>query len=154
MKKAIIISAICVSAIAIIIFAIIVIAKIIWLNNAQKYDADNYPGSTWVCEEPKIIYKVSEDLAEKPSVAETVIGDKTVYFTLGSRNQYIEASEYSDSDWEMEKIRGYSSYSEPLFTGSIWYYKDEFTITINKDRDSLFNGEYSKLFFHRVIDQE
>ncbi|MBQ7670994.1 MAG: hypothetical protein IJS45_09795 [Clostridia bacterium] len=123
--------------ISIILLLSIIIFKVVWQNNARKYDPFRSFGTTWICEEPLIEFNVP---AVGEPTAKTEIEGKTISFFIGTRNHYIQADR--------------TGTNELLFSGSIFYFKDKFIIYIDKSSDVLFNGEYSKLVFKRVIEND
>ena len=140
MKKGIIFAVISILAVLLIAFFSIILPKIVWINNAREYAPYLFPGSTWVCKDPKIEYSVPEGVGE--DLAKTEIDGEAVYFELGIVNSYIEAIRYRGN--------GYAT-PDPdiLFTGSISYSENKFVIKIDKESDKLFEGKYDVLEFER-----
>ncbi|MBR6917737.1 MAG: hypothetical protein IKN38_06090 [Clostridia bacterium] len=137
-KKTLII--ICAVAVPVIILSAVIISKVAWINNAEKYAPYNHPGSTWVCEEPRIDYYVPIDVSK--ATATTEVDGETVSFFLGTRNRYVEGVKYTENNVVNE--------SDILFTGSISYSKDKFVIEIYKENDTLFDKKYDELVFVRT----
>ncbi len=112
---------------------------VIWPKNANNYAPYNYPGSTWICDEPKIEYIVPTDNSEP--IAKTVIDGEEVFFEIGERRFKAYAYIVKDNV-------GY----DRCFSGFVYFRPNEFVIEIDKSSDILFKGEYSELVFHRVMD--
>ena len=140
MKKLIILFSILLAVIiGVILF--FVLRQVNWYNNFEKYGFENYTDTKWVCSEPEITYTIPK-IDYYKAKASTEINGNTIVFSFDTRNRYVEANGYPDD----------LSYHEPLFTGSIEYYEDKFVVSIDRESDTLFSGEYSELVFVRVSD--
>ena len=113
----------------------------------------NYGGSIWICEEPEITYVVEMkyDEAQEMEIPETYAvaldHDKEVFFHLGFLSDTVKAREYKDID-SMEFT------GNTLFTGTCKYSKTKFTIKVDTESDTLFNGKYDELVFVRQEDEK
>ena len=137
MKKIIKISIISlVSLVALVLISALVL-KLIWISNARKYAPYLFTGSTWVCNDPEIVYEVPAGYGE--STAKTVVNGKEVEFELGTLNHYVEAVKFGNDHTAIDAY----------FTGFIIYKENRFIIYIDKSSDQLFDGKYSKLVFYK-----
>ena len=121
------------------------VSKTLVLINDRINDPYKHPGSEWICENPKIVYYIPEDTINEEAIATTRTNGKSIQFTINTQNAIhtrVEAFKYIDGS--------VTDNPELLFSGTISYSKDEFTITIDEDSDRLFNGVYDSLVFHRV----
>ena len=113
----------------------------------------NYGDSIWICEEPKITYVVEMkyDEAQEMEIPETYAvaldHDKEVFFHLGFLSDTVKAREYKDID-SMEFT------GNTLFTGTCKFSETKFTIKVDTESDTLFNGKYDELVFIRQEDEK
>ncbi len=111
----------------------------------------NYPGTVWVSDDPKIVYKIPIKPDEDDGIAETEINGRKIEFLICTLYNDVEVfpieSIFINENGE-ECVDGETI----LFSGRIHFHKDYFIIFIDKDTDTLFNGQYSTLVFNRVID--
>ena len=141
MKKAFLIAVISIVTLLLVVFFSIILPKITWIKNAEEYDPYNFPGTTWICEDPDIDYRIPNDLQKGDAVAKTDVNGEVIVFFLGTNNSHVDAVRYSSDNVIKD--------SDLLFTGSISYSKDEFIIKIDKNSDKLFDGKYDVLVFER-----
>ena len=116
----------------------------------------HYEGSIWVCKDPAITFYVSDsDDSELPTSTEDSIKniqnqcdyailetkDQTVYLSFNFHGRMLFVAQLDE--WGKEKE------GEVLY-GTCRYSKDQFTVTVDKETDQLFNGQYETLVFKRM----
>lgn len=110
----------------------------------NKYPT-HYKNSQWVCENPNITYIVGDFKNNIGDYAEVVIDQKTYYFGFGFSSTTADGIKY-----DLGENGDIIDTGEHYFLGTGKYSENEFTITIDKESDKLFCGEYDKLVFQRV----
>ena len=107
----------------------------------------------WVCEQPKITYVVemkydSEQEMDMPQTyAVTNVDGKEILFDFDYLYENVIAYEVSDID--SNDFAG-----TELFHGIGKYSKTKFTIKVDTESDTLFNGKYDELVFVRQEDEK
>ena len=103
----------------------------------------NYKDSIWVCEEPNITYYVVGSPEDENSYdyAVTKIDGQDITLDFGFRSTVFSAVIHDENNEEahMECLAGTCRYS-----------KNQFTVTVDKETDQLFNGQYETLVFKRI----
>ena len=107
-----------------------------------------YENSVWKCKEPEITYfvKTKYDEEQKTDISDdyaiTFIDGKNVVMDFGFLYNTIKVYELSDEN--SKEFTG-----NTLFTGTCKYSKTKFTIKVDTESDTLFNGKYDELVFVR-----
>ena len=98
----------------------------------------NYSNTVWVCKNPKITYYVpEEEKAEDYAIAE--MDGETIKLFFGFRGTQLSAV-----------VTNAEGVDEECFFGSCQYAEKQFTVTVDKKTDKLFNGQYDILVFERI----
>ena len=117
-----------------------------------KHPSD-YGDSVWISEEPKIIYtvKMKYDEEEKMDIPEsyavTYIDGNEVLLDFGFIGNAIRI-------YELESIEPKEYTGETFLNGTCKFSKTKFTIKVDTDLDTLFNGKYDELVFVRQEDEK
>ena len=113
----------------------------------------NYGDSIWICEEPKITYtvKMKYDEDEKMDVPEsnavTYIDGNEVFLDFGFIGNTIRI-------YQLESIESKEYTGETFLNGTCKFSETKFTIKVDTESDTLFNGKYDKLVFIRQEDEK
>ena len=110
----------------------------------RPYD---YGASTWVCENPSARFVVNpEDEDYDTPQGEIQLNDDDIPFKLIFVTQ-------TDQVFFVISKRGVSydeGYNDGGFEGDCVFSPEKFVIKVDKDTDTLFNGQYDELVFLRI----
>lgn len=113
----------------------------------------DYGDGVWICEEPKITYtvKMKYDEEEKMDVPEsdavTYIDGNEVFLDFGFIGNTIRI-------YQLESIESKEYKDETFLNGNCKFSETKFTIKVDTESDTLFNGKYDELVFVRQEDEK
>ena len=109
-----------------------------WL---RKHDCPfNYPGSTWESSDPRIYLQVVDEIPDHAKAFLILDGvERPVRIHM---DQYLTRIDINDQ-----------STGELLFIGHGSFSSERVIITVNKDFDTIYDGEYSTIILYRTDTQ-
>ena len=133
------------NSIALVCFFAVILSGCMCDPYAGKRPSD-YDDAKWVCEEPNIWFEVNSDEEESyyPK-GEIVYNNQTiqVVFKFVNQTNRVFINQYSYAD--AYRISG----DNCVFGGECEFSPEKLIIKIEKDTDTVFNGEYDELVFIR-----
>lgn len=100
--------------------------------------------SKWVCDKPSITYYVGGKRYDDNFAAVEIEG-KAYYFRF-----FFYSSSVDGYELILDEAGDMTYTGHVYFSGTPKYGKNKFTIMISTETDSLFNGKYEELDFHKV----
>jgi len=126
-----------------LIISIFFLSLSILLSGCKSRRPYEFKGSTWECEEPNIVYKIS-DIGIETAVINTGSREIKIALCFFNGRDYVEAF-YTGKERQIMDGR---SDIDLVFNGTCFFGSKKFEILIGDD--NIFDGAYKKLVFKRT----
>ena len=123
--------------ICLILFIVVMSTSLCGCNKLNGKEPYNYPNSLWVCDEPRITLKV-----DSINHLKAWLGDE------GSSQEFILAFGYGGNIDAYRADAQTLSSDSILFQGYYSSYEDHLVIFV--ENDTLWNNQYSVLYFEKI----